>query len=98
MSIQNSTFGKEAKCKILNVYQNMYFFMYMYNMYTFYLTHILCTCPLYLYIYMYLITINLLIEFHKKKIKINIFDIDSFNNSLLNPLNIYEYFLIIPPY
>lgn len=35
---------------------------------------------------MYLITINLLIEFHKKKIKINIFDIDSFNNSLLNPL------------
>lgn len=53
MSIQNSTFGKEAKCKILNVYQNMYFFMYMYNMYTFYLTHIMYMSFILLYIYVF---------------------------------------------
>lgn len=53
MSIQNSTFGKEAKCKILNVYQNMYFFMYMYNMYTFYLTYFMYMSFILVYIYVF---------------------------------------------
>lgn len=66
MSIQNSTFGKEAKCKNTKYIPKYVFFMYMYNMYTFYLTHIFCTCYTCIYIYMYLIAINLLKEFHKK--------------------------------